>query len=144
MGYGADHFFQGFQSALMRLIAGSAAIAVAAGFAWAQTPAVPSYFSLSFQGGIDGQAPYAGLVADKNGALYGTTANGGGAGFGTAFKLTPPVPPATKWSKSAFSFDLTVFGAATPSYGSLIIDGNGALYGRQSAEELRAPVRCSG
>jgi uncharacterized repeat protein (TIGR03803 family) len=42
----------------------------------------------------DGAFPEAGLIADKEGALYGTTANGGSGvcnaiGCGTVFKLTP-------------------------------------------------------
>jgi uncharacterized repeat protein (TIGR03803 family) len=41
----------------------------------------------SFQGGNDGAAPEAGLIADKD-ALYGTTAGGGPAGDGTVFKVT--------------------------------------------------------
>jgi uncharacterized repeat protein (TIGR03803 family) len=45
----------------------------------------------SFTGGSDGFYPLAGLIADKEGALYGTTQAGGTAGFGTVFKLTPPV-----------------------------------------------------
>lgn len=44
----------------------------------------------SFQlGANDGGLPQAGLIADVNGALYGTTVLGGTAGGGTAFKLTP-------------------------------------------------------
>jgi len=42
----------------------------------------------SFTGGTDGGIPLAGLIRDKSGNLYGTT-NGGGAGFGTVFKLAP-------------------------------------------------------
>jgi hypothetical protein len=43
----------------------------------------------------DGAYPIAGLIADKEGALYGTTQEGGnngcnGYGCGTVFKLTPP------------------------------------------------------
>lgn len=43
----------------------------------------------SFQGGSDGDGPRAGLVVDKKGGLYGTTAQGGTTGSGTVFKLTP-------------------------------------------------------
>jgi hypothetical protein len=32
----------------------------------------------SFQGGSDGGAPFAGVIADDSGALYGTTIEGGG------------------------------------------------------------------
>jgi uncharacterized repeat protein (TIGR03803 family) len=37
----------------------------------------------------DGAGPFAGLIADKEGALYGTTLGGGSSGFGTVFKMTP-------------------------------------------------------
>jgi uncharacterized repeat protein (TIGR03803 family) len=41
----------------------------------------------SFKGGQDGQGPQAGVIADANGALYGTTIYGGGSGLGTVYKL---------------------------------------------------------
>jgi uncharacterized repeat protein (TIGR03803 family) len=37
----------------------------------------------------DGANPQADLVFGKDGKLYGTTANGGTAGKGTVFELTP-------------------------------------------------------
>jgi uncharacterized repeat protein (TIGR03803 family) len=40
-----------------------------------------------FSGGTDGANPYAGLVRDAEGNLYGTTNQGGAAGYGTVFKL---------------------------------------------------------
>ncbi|MFZ0030535.1 MAG: choice-of-anchor tandem repeat GloVer-containing protein [Candidatus Cybelea sp.] len=42
-----------------------------------------------FKGGTDGADPYWGVVADKNGTLYSTTATGGPFGNGTVFALTP-------------------------------------------------------
>lgn len=41
----------------------------------------------SFTGNPDGASPYAGLVIDNSGNLYGTTENGGASGFGTIFKI---------------------------------------------------------
>jgi hypothetical protein len=48
---------------------------------------------VSFDGG-DGASPSAGLIADANGNLFGTT-NGGGSGYGTVFEVTGSgfVPP---------------------------------------------------
>jgi uncharacterized repeat protein (TIGR03803 family) len=43
----------------------------------------------SFTGGADGFNPVAGLTFDQVGNLYGTTINGGTAGFGNVFKLAP-------------------------------------------------------
>jgi len=43
----------------------------------------------NFQGGNDGQNPWAALVEDKNGNLYGTTTLGGADNDGTVFKLAP-------------------------------------------------------
>jgi uncharacterized repeat protein (TIGR03803 family) len=41
----------------------------------------------TFSGGTDGRYPFAGLVMDSSGNLYGTTINGGKAGVGVAFKV---------------------------------------------------------
>jgi uncharacterized repeat protein (TIGR03803 family) len=41
----------------------------------------------SFKGGTDGQYPYAGLIA-LDGAVYGTTYQGGASDAGTVFKLS--------------------------------------------------------
>jgi uncharacterized repeat protein (TIGR03803 family) len=41
----------------------------------------------SFMGGTDGANPFAGVIADAEGNLYGTTANGGTANAGVVFKL---------------------------------------------------------
>ena len=41
----------------------------------------------SFTNGADGGQPYSSLVRDSAGNLYGTTAVGGAAGFGTVFKM---------------------------------------------------------
>jgi uncharacterized repeat protein (TIGR03803 family) len=43
----------------------------------------------SFSGGLDGAYPYAGLIQDKSGNLYGTTTVGGAGGAGTVFKIKP-------------------------------------------------------
>jgi hypothetical protein len=45
-----------------------------------------------FKGGLDGYTPYAGLVLDGKGNMYGTTSLGGtssGHGYGTVFEVTP-------------------------------------------------------
>jgi uncharacterized repeat protein (TIGR03803 family) len=44
----------------------------------------------SFEGAPDGNEPYAGVIIDPAGDLYGTTYLGGKQKAGTVFKLTPP------------------------------------------------------
>lgn len=53
------------------------------GDAWAET------VLYSFQETPDGAQPYAGLIFDKVGNLYGTTFLGGSSGYGTVFELSP-------------------------------------------------------
>jgi len=93
----------------------------------------------SFTGGLDGGRPTASLHMDASGNLYGTTQEGGaydnthgGLGGGTAFKLTPPVPPGTTWTESV----IHSFGYSTYNYwdgfepmSNLIADASGSLYG---------------
>jgi uncharacterized repeat protein (TIGR03803 family) len=45
----------------------------------------------NFTGGSDGGGPYASLIADGEGNLYGTTTIGGAFSWGTVFELTPDV-----------------------------------------------------
>jgi uncharacterized repeat protein (TIGR03803 family) len=48
-----------------------------------------------FNNGTDGSRPWAGLIFDAAGNLYGATQGGGTYGFGTVFELSPPHPCAT-------------------------------------------------
>ena len=82
----------------------------------------------SFKGGLDGDTPEAGLIFDRKGALYGTTVGGGAGNGGTVFKLTPPVPPATKWRETILYSFKGGTDAANPRAG-LVFDAKGALYG---------------
>lgn len=73
----------------------------------------------AFTGGSDGNLPYAGVVADSAGNLYGTTCCGGS---GTVFKITPG---GTKTTVYAFSGGAD---GANPA-GGLVMDKAGNLYG---------------
>src|SRR5689334_11091191 len=42
----------------------------------------------TFTGGTDGSQPFAGLILDASGNLYGTTPQGGAFGNGVVFKVT--------------------------------------------------------
>jgi len=80
----------------------------------------------SFSGygvGSNGYNPFSvGLVQDSDGNLYGTTSNGGAAGYGTVFKLTP-----TGVETDLHSFAGGNDGAV--SYASLILGIDGNFYG---------------
>ena len=83
----------------------------------------------SFNGGSDGLFPRSGLIFDTSGALYGTTGSDGTSHFGTVFKLAPPSPGQTQWTKNVlYSFKGGSDGKG-PNEGSLIFDTSGALYG---------------
>ena len=42
-----------------------------------------------FANSPDGANPFAGLIIDKSGNLYGTTLGGGAYGYGTVFRIAP-------------------------------------------------------
>jgi uncharacterized repeat protein (TIGR03803 family) len=69
----------------------------------------------------NGEQPFAGVIFDTAGNLYGTTPNGG-AGYGTVYKLTP--------SGSGWTYS-TIYEFQSPSYpiGGVAFDTSGNLYG---------------
>jgi uncharacterized repeat protein (TIGR03803 family) len=78
--------------------------------------------------GSDGYFPYAGVIADQNGALYGTTLRNS-QGYGSVFRLTPPAAGQTAWTESTLLvFPWTLDDGSTP-YGGLLLGANGTLYG---------------
>ena len=54
-----------------------------------------------FQTGTDGEQPVSGVIIGSDGALYGTTSNGGAVGYGTIFKLQLPPGPSAPTDFSA-------------------------------------------
>jgi len=72
----------------------------------------------------DGQSPYAGLVMDAQGNLYGTTYYGGAYGQGTVFKVAPN---GTETVLHSFCASSGCPDGQLP--GGLIIDAQGILYG---------------
>jgi uncharacterized repeat protein (TIGR03803 family) len=101
----------------------------------------------SFAGGNDGAFPLSSLIADSNGALYGTTSQGGGSsnncpsfggasGCGTIFKIASA---GTKYTESLlYAFKGGTDGAIPD--GGLVADASGALYG---TTELGGGGACS-
>ena len=77
--------------------------------------------------GMDGVYPFAGLIFDGAGNLYGTTNDGGSYGYGTVFELTPTTGGG--WTEQVLhSFTLTGMDGGYP-YAGLIFDTAGNLYG---------------
>lgn len=83
----------------------------------------------SFSSSTDGSYPEAGFIIDSSGNLYSTTFAGGSCGAGTVFKLTPPAPPSTTWTKSILhNFCGGSTDGANPEAG-IMVDASGNLYG---------------
>ncbi len=76
----------------------------------------------SFKGGSDGANPYAGLILDSSGNLYGTTTSGGGAQAGVVFRID-----ATGQETVLYRFTGGADGSAP--YGGVTLDPAGNLYG---------------
>ena len=98
---------------------------------WKET--VIYQFCLSNLACVDGVAPYAGLILDASGNLYGTTSGGGigtrcgGDGCGTVYELRPTQ---SGWEEKIVH-DFTNDGkdGAVPGWGALFMDAKGNLYG---------------
>jgi uncharacterized repeat protein (TIGR03803 family) len=80
----------------------------------------------SFAGSPDGSDPYAGLVLDAAGHLYGTTVQGGSSIYGAVFKLDTTGKETVLYSFVAGSDGLE-------SYAGLVRDAAGNLYGTTSS-----------
>jgi len=82
---------------------GAVLLAVAvSGNVLAQAQTLTTIWSFNGSNG-DGQYPfpYGHLPFDNNGALYGTTAGGGGTGNnGTVYQLVPPTMPGDTWTEN--------------------------------------------
>lgn len=82
----------------------------------------------SFTGLADGGQPYAGVIVDESGALYGATLIGGTSNLGAAFKLTPPRKGQTLWTETVLhSFAGGADGARVLA--GLTFGARGALFG---------------
>jgi uncharacterized repeat protein (TIGR03803 family) len=84
-----------------------------------------------FDTAANGQGP-TGIVS-ANGALYGTTVDGGAYGKGTVFELQPPADPGGTWTETVlYSFTGQNGDGAAPS-ASPVFGAHGALYGTTDA-----------
>jgi uncharacterized repeat protein (TIGR03803 family) len=98
------------------------ALALAPG-AWAANGYKVLY---TFTGGIDGSQPFAGVILDASGNLYGTTPQGGAFGNGVVFKLTKNSDGS--WTESVLHAFAGGTDGATP-YAEVTFDTSGNLYG---------------
>ncbi len=86
---------------------------------------------------LDGAFPWAGLIMDAKGNLYGTTASGGtgGAGqldspSGVVFRLSPPSTQGGSWTETVlWNSSMSPQNINDPAYGRLIMDASGNIYG---------------
>jgi uncharacterized repeat protein (TIGR03803 family) len=83
----------------------------------------------AFTGGNDGGLPYAGLVEDASGALYGATGGGGRKNAGTVYRLTPPKAGKTVWTETVLHSFSGGHDGAYPHGGVTLDPVSGALYG---------------
>ncbi len=113
------------------------ALTPAVGGGWTET-VLHSFAS----NGTDGDGPYARLIFDAAGNLYGTTEEGGAYTVGTVFELTPAVGGG--WTEQVLhSFSTNGTDGNLPQAG-LIFDAAGNLYGTTALwRHLRTPGRCS-
>ena len=81
----------------------------------------------AFKGQPDAGFPYGGLIADRSGALYGTTYYGGVSGAGAVFEVRP-APNPTGWNEFVlYSFKGGTDGSNPTS--TLLFDAGNNLYG---------------
>jgi uncharacterized repeat protein (TIGR03803 family) len=79
--------------------------------------------------GKDAKFPFAGLIADADGNLYGTTVNGGTYNAGTAFELRPAAGGGwTEHVLHSFGGNNVIKDGGYP-YAGLVLDASGNLYG---------------
>ena len=90
----------------------------------------------TFTGSFDGQNPFAGVILDKKGNVFGTTTGGGNTncndnysvGCGVVYEVSPPVNAGDPWTQSTlYAFTGDVDGRM--SVAPLVIGKSGALYG---------------
>jgi uncharacterized repeat protein (TIGR03803 family) len=81
----------------------------------------------SFTGGYDGAYPLAGLIADQEGALYGTTYQGGEYEGGVVFQLSAGA--GGSWNENVIHQFIGVNGDGAYPQAGVVFDNAGNLYG---------------
>ena len=84
--------------------------------------------TLAYFNGTDGQIPFAGVIEDNSGNLFGTTTGGGTNGYGTVFEWVQ----STRTLSALANFN-DANGAYPVNVGALIEDSSGNLFGTTQA-----------
>ena len=117
----------------LRLIALSLAVAALA----PGQPHAATLASLVIFNGTDGNSPFAGLIVDSDGNLFGTTHSGGTNNGGTVFEIAKTASGYASVPTILYSFcSVTMNGVCTDGSGpvaGLIIDASGNLLGTTQA-----------
>jgi uncharacterized repeat protein (TIGR03803 family) len=110
---------------------------------------VPLY---SFRGGADGANPESRVIIGPDGALYGTTIGGGGAGCdlqggcGTVYSLKPPLTVCKSalcpWRETVLHRFTGGADGSYPYLGDLVFDHSGNIYGTASGGGLGCEYGC--
>jgi len=120
--------FSGRVSGLVWMMGAVLLAAVAVPVAPAQTLTTLGSFD-----GTNGALPFASLIADANGNLFGTTSEGGRFGAGTVFEIVKTAGGYASTPTVLASFDGT---SARHPLASLIADANGNLFGTTGSGPL--------
>ncbi|MGA3211566.1 MAG: Ig-like domain-containing protein, partial [Terriglobales bacterium] len=91
-------------------------------------------------GCADGEMPYAGLLFDSKGNLYGTTYSGGTGSGGTAFELSPPGGGTGPWTETVLYNFCSASGCADGQYpeAGMVFDSHGNLFGTTNSGGAKA------
>jgi uncharacterized repeat protein (TIGR03803 family) len=82
----------------------------------------------SFTGKSDGETPYGGVVFDNAGRLYGTTYQGGSAGWGIVYQLSPS--GTDSWTEKILHTFLGKSGNdGAQTFSGVVLDKNGNVFG---------------
>ncbi len=79
----------------------------------------------------DGSGPWAPMIVDSAGNLYGTTTLGGSASYGAVFELSPHGRTYSQSVIYSFCSQSNCADGGVP-YGGLVMDGSGNLYGNNT------------
>jgi uncharacterized repeat protein (TIGR03803 family) len=102
----------------------------------------PLYSFCSQSGCADGANPWAQLVQDTNGYLYGTTSEGGTSGYGTVFSLSVGLGPFVKTlpTSGKVKTAVKILGTDLTGATSVTFNGTAAVFKVASSSEITTKV----